>query len=137
MGLIVSQVTASEVYAQVAMFVITSLLATVVIWMWGIKQKLNELHDVHLGPNALDEDRSPKWYIRKPLEENMAELSTAIAGLTKVMEAVHSSQQKTEEVLREATNHFKSRAEMESEIDELRKEVSSMRRHFRDKKDKD
>jgi hypothetical protein len=53
------------------------------------------------------------------------------------MEAVHSSQQKTEEVLREATNHFKSRAEMESEIDELRKEVSSMRRHFRDKKDKD
>ncbi len=36
------------------------------------------LDEVHLGPNAMDEDGAPKWYVRKSLEVAMAKLDETI-----------------------------------------------------------
>lgn len=38
----------------------------------------DRLDVVHLGPNAIDEDGAPKWYVRKSLEEAMLKLDATI-----------------------------------------------------------
>ncbi|MEK0325673.1 MAG: hypothetical protein QQN63_08210 [Nitrosopumilus sp.] len=43
------------------------------------------LDDVHLGPNAMDEDGAPKWYVRRSLEDAMHSLDRTIEEFGKAM----------------------------------------------------
>ena len=47
--------------------------------------KINELHESHLGAGAMDEDGSPKWWMKKSYEETLKELSVSITALTELL----------------------------------------------------
>lgn len=45
------------------------------------KGKVDALYDCHLGPQALDADGAPKWYVRAALPEAVSEVGKALTTL--------------------------------------------------------
>ncbi len=50
-----------------------------------ISRQLDDLHNVHLGPNAFDVSGAPKWYSNQHLDD-------ALTGLTEVLKEIHQQQ---------------------------------------------
>ena len=73
--------TTFEIIIGIGVWAATAILGVIFKYIWTIAKQTDELHDVHLGPNALDEDRAPKWYVRKTLEDNVLNLTDAITKL--------------------------------------------------------
>lgn len=66
-----------------------AMLVAGIASLWGMIRKTArqtcELYAIHLGPNALDADGAPKWYVRQALTENVRDLTEAIRELHDVM----------------------------------------------------
>jgi hypothetical protein len=58
-------------------------------------QQVDELHKVHLGPNAIDEDGSPRWWVKHSFEEAMVKLADSISKLSDFLREIHSVSQET------------------------------------------
>jgi len=105
--------TVMEIVIAIGVWALTAVLGVLVKYIWtiarhsretnetvekiktemrGLTRQSDELWEIHLGPNAKDEDGAPKWYVRKALEENVHALAEAIGGLKDVLQAIHNDQ---------------------------------------------
>lgn len=75
-------------------------------------RQTTQLWHVHLGPNAIDEDGAPKWYVRKALTQATQELSESIQALAEAQRDIAI-------VLRDLTRETKATARKVEQLAEL------------------
>lgn len=105
-----------EIFSIVALWAVTGLLGLIFKFVWSVAKKTDELWDVHLGPNALDDDRAPKWYVRKSLEDNVLALTDAITALRDVLRKIHDEEK---DIKRAVSTIDNKQEEMKRGIDSL------------------
>jgi|GEM_PF-5908906 len=89
-----------QIGAVIGLWVLSFLVGLCVKFLWNINWRTKSLYDVHLGPNAIDEDGAPKWYVRKALDENVASLAEAISSLKEVLRDLHNDQKTIQQSLK-------------------------------------
>ena len=67
-------------------------------------RQTTQLWHVHLGPNAMDEDGAPKWYVRKALTRATENLSESIKELAEAQREIAA-------VLRDLTRETRATAQ--------------------------
>lgn len=61
--------------------------------------KVDALYDCHLGPQALDSDGAPKWYVRAALPEAVSEVGKALTTLNDTLREMHHDHQEIKKQL--------------------------------------
>ena len=81
--------TPLEIVMSVGVWASTCLLGIVAKLLWEIKSETNELWEIHLGPKALDDNLTPRWYVKQSLIDSIKSLTIAIEKLQKSDEEAH------------------------------------------------
>lgn len=81
--------TPFEIGATIGIWAATGIVGLILKLLWKMAKQTDELWDVHLGMNAIDEDRTPKWYVRKSLEDQVKNLAEAINALKDTLRDLH------------------------------------------------
>jgi len=106
---------ATQIGISIAGGVTLMALGWIIAKISQITKHTAELYDVHLGPHAVDENLTPKWYLNS-LKDNLDHLAQSIEANTKTNEAIVESTEAQTKVLNDMHRDLKENSNIIKQV---------------------